>query len=478
MYNITYGRSMLSTQEIKNLRSSDIWLDEDLEKVFRAYGTNIELSKAVPCSSLVSRNEAVYWHGELGRFWYKRHYIFERNGYNAQKRFIGFIHRRDTEQLKRLRTKIPHSRIPAIAECYLQAPSRLIQSGYHVLSGNFSSYYGVLPLEVTPLVFPHEMLSGWCAHAAIHTALVLMSDRGTVPLPMFDINWVLSGVDGVSDSNADSEIFEKQPDLYQVMSVLRSQEARGNAIEETFPQFTPFDLATCLTGCIRSRLPVIIGVDFEKWNESVRKYQELPSIKASSPQGNHAVVVIGYHTGRNRQDTRFLVHDSFFGPWIEVDTNGLFSATAAYVSKQGSIENKSLCNAVVALPEDVTIGPFFVAQTAVKHIRSAFDVECTPANLRLTLLPREQLLGTCMMIQRKHLKEIFETLNRDYRRTTHIWRVEFCPDSADVSPLVFFMDANQGVQPNFFSTIKDNEFILEIPSTKEYKAWSLARSLT
>jgi hypothetical protein len=466
-YECLYGTDPLPHAERPNLLK-----DDSVTRVMRAYDENFDLSTIKLVASFEARNEAVFWQGQYGRLWARRVYVFgKRADKYSERPFLGFFHMRDAGVLKILRQN-RRSRIPTVAECYLTLPKRLRDAGYRVLEGPFTTYYGVLPLNVTPMVIPHRLFAGYCAQSAAHTALMLMSPRGARPLGLFDLSLIFSNARELP--NVQVKISHLTPS--EIATLLCTKEAGIAAIEDVLggPEdpydWSPEDVFSVLRDCIYSGLPVIVAVDYTQWAQQAQRLQEFNS-PVSSIKGKHAVVLVGYRAGEESGNPSVLFHCSNLGPWIRMDAKGLMEATSPHASL---IEPRAICHMVVPVPKDVTLAPSAVTNAACLLLRGGSCDECRPSHFRRTLLSRDEFLGLyASRLRGLHPKSmrLANALASHYSEAelAHIWRVEHVRGQ----PITLFYGANK---PSIFATIQDDRFDLYSRNHTRIHQWRILQT--
>jgi len=451
-YECLYGTDLQDEE-----KSRDLLKEPSVARVLNAYGQNLALSTPKRVASLEARNEAAFWQGEFGRLWVQRIYVFGHpEDRHSVRPFWGFFHLRDEQVLRKLK-EVFKGNVPAVAECYLTLPKLLRDAGYRVIEGPYTAFYGVLPLDVTPLVFPHRLLAGHCAQSAAHTALMLMSSRGARPLGLFDLNLIASAADQVPDVLVKNEGLT----LDQIARVLRAKETGITALQDLSDNnWTAADLISLLRDCVLSELPLILAVDFKKWVQGVRKYQEinLPVIENSW----HAVVLVGYRES-DRHGTHFLFHDSFLGPWIQMDVDGLIHATRT--TRRSNRTASSLCHMVIPAPRGVTQPITKVTQAACMTFHGNGCEHCRPAHLKRRLLSREEfirLYAPHLLTRKRNQSDFVTDLHLRYPENDlqYIWQVVHIK----TPEMTLFYN---GGSSSLFAALEDSRFVLYNPDRDE-----------
>lgn len=420
-YECFYGTDLLSEPQ-----AWDLMQEAFTSRVLRAYGPNLSLSKPKQVASLEARNEAAFWQGEYGRLWVQRIYVFgQPENRRSNRPFWGFFHLHDGKVRRKLEQTYGGV-VPTVAECYLTLPKSLRETGYRVIEGPYTAFYGVLPLDVTPLVFPHRLLAGHCAQSAAHTALMLMSARGARPLGLFDLNLLAAAVDNVTNVIVKNEGLS----LDQIARVLRARETGITALSDVYraEEWQEEDLASILRDGVLSALPLILAVDFETWVQSASRHQTIDL--NAVPSGRHAVVLVGCRESA-QDEAAFLFHDSVLGPWIQMDIAGLVQATRAYIS--ASVEERSqseesavpLCHMVIPMPRDVTVRLSVVTQAAWHAFVAAGCEECRPAHMSRKLISRNEFLHLYAPLLRDADPEFNNHIQAHYPESDlkYIWQV-------------------------------------------------------
>jgi len=403
--------------------------DPTVKSVLRQYEDDCDLfTESAKVASIESRNEAAFWQGRYGRFWMNRYYVF---GKSTEFRydtvpFFGFFHVRDTETIRRI--KLEHGGdVPSVAECYLSLPQHFRDDGYRVIEGPFTSFYGVLPLDVTPLVFPHQLFAGQCAQSAAHTALLLMSERGARPLGLFDVSLLSTPVVDDGEALVDTEggllpdevrRILKRPET-GITGLLEVCKNYGAQVPMSVVQWEPADLETLLRDCVRNRLPLLLSVDFQTWKTSAQNCQSIEA--ASSEAGRHMVVLVGHREKTYHRESGFIFHDSHLGPWIEMDIAGV-SAAAKQVDGESGIHRYIM---VVAAPKHVDVPLSAAYDLACRHYIKLGCTECRPAHLKISLMNRKQF--SHFVKKNARSSKAFETEFEQYypaAELTHVWAVQ------------------------------------------------------
>ncbi len=469
-YECLYGRDIDSPTAIEK-QNTLVHSDLYIQRVLRAYGTDVVLSPERTAASLEARNEAVFWQGELGRSWVRRIYVFGRKADPySESPFWGFFHLRNENALHTLQQKYQGT-VPTVAECYLKLPPRLRHAGYQVIAGPFTTYYGVLPVDVTPMVFPHHFFAGHCAHSAVHTTLVLMSSRGARPLGLFDLSLILANAK--ERPNVPIPVRGLRPQ--EITRLLQSEETGISALDDEY-EWSPESLEGLLLDCVRSGLPLIVAVDFKTWVRQVKKYQDVP-VPDPIPQEKpcHAIVLVGGRECNEAGKPKFLFHDSNLGPWIEIDTAGVAAATTAYAPKQ---DVSCSCRVVLPVPRGVTVAPRRVSEAVcnlLKNDARRSCPHCNPSHLRRTLLSRTEFLTIYEpQLRRRNQISLTRSLNTNYPDLQYVWRVLHKGQPRTV----FIIDASSPDGANMVATIFDDKvFWLSDPFANQgIEKWTVSRA--
>lgn len=438
------------------LESQALMKDPYVQRALRAYGKHVELTNSRPAASLEARSEATFWQGRYGRGWFERVMVFGSSVHqDCEAPFFGFFHMRDKATLDALRgSGEAGPDVPTVAECYLTLPPVLRRKGYTAIAGPYTTYYGVLPLEVTPMVFPHKHFAGLCGHSAAHTALLLMSNRGARPLALFELSMLFCG----ASTRRNAQISARELSLKELATGLRMPETGIKAKEELYrhsrlksqlpsnvddPRWMPEDLRAILTDCVASGLPMIVAVDFSTWVKAARKHQSLPVPQEHERGTRHVVVLVGSRnlTGKPDQPS-LLFHDSNLGPWIEVDAEGLAEAATAHLDVAGEkLKEDGFCHMVAPLPTAATCSPLELTSFAMELLQSRGIGTYRPAQLRRVLLTRYEMLDIYYtMMDPKDWDEMKEEYNSRYGDVNYLWRVR----PHDRADLEVFVNATMG----------------------------------
>ncbi len=362
--------------------------DPFVDRVVRSLRANVVPSTPRRVTSLVVRNEAIFAEGLESRAWAWRTLLWDGD---SPRRFLGFIDRRHEDLVTSLK-RAYGDQVPTVCECCTMLPQQLRMAGYRTIEGPYSAYYGMSPVNVTPLVFPHELVGGACAHSALHTALLLMSPHGARPLGPLEIGLIACGA--ATEDEASLQTGGLRP--AEIEAVLNHPDTGVAALLEFVPgHWSGRALGHLLCECVRNELPVIVGVDYNEWIRQARALQEVDAERDPYDRegdGGHASIIVGYRGASGADEMRLLFMDTVLGPWVTMSVDGLSSAASQYA---GPGEGAASAVVIVPVPYGVRALPSLIMAAAASHIRRFAGAECAPEDLRLTLFGRDEFAHLC-----------------------------------------------------------------------------------
>lgn len=323
---------------------------ELLEKTYiESASDEVALSQAMWRPSLVARSDAELYDIESPR-WAKRVHVAVKS--QERTAYLGFL---DIRALNRLQERLKRSHdieftpdkltgSHLICGACLAPPERLQKRGYHFPT---SSQLGVYHNELngwngTAFASPMEIWGGLCSQACVYMAAHSLIEHGARVLGISDITLAATGR-GKNVPTGDYPI--EGLTIKTVTDVLRSKYLGLHAFRHRLPfaledKRDPdpkrLDGAARTMACYLSQgFPVILAVRVARLVEANRDAYP-PFIhevfsdwteEDKDRKGTHCILLVGYRLPtRPEQQVRFVYHDSFCRPYMDIAADKLASA--------------------------------------------------------------------------------------------------------------------------------------------------------
>ncbi len=373
-------------------------VEDEIHRLFARYGSVLfSVRHTAPCSAWRAERAQLSDNEEFPRFANRVH-VFqtqreppddeqERRSYQADDpgeygRYLGYVSLRPassrTHELPGVSpgdSGEPRSSIPFqyVAVAQIAPPRRMLRARYHVITCAGGASDGVLPFRSAPYCVPSEYPlpvgklqanRAYCLYAALHQALLLKTTSFSSP--------VLCGLDMVAllwrrDPRPEtlSSLYDHGASLQEALDLLRSDQVGAGGITEDFvvPPAGPereralLEIHRCITDYLANGIPVIIAL---------RPGDGL----------QHAMLILGMHLlhggdelsyqpnehlAEPRVDVeelpgRFVVHDSWRGPFYEVSARTLLELAAFPATDGSASDTNKTASLLVVAPTGTRIG--------------------------------------------------------------------------------------------------------------------------
>jgi len=283
----------------------------------QSYDGNLRVGSWHRAPSEWWRNELEFLPQPKPERWVNRIHIFE-DGPCVHGRYIGYAHLRPPGF-----TNPP----PGIADAFLAPPLRLLTSNYSLMSVNLtelSQIYGEPYFCCLPYAMAVEELGGFCAHACLYMAMLMMMPYDSHPAGPLDIALRLVLPDQYWGPKIEPATLVQPTGLLpkQSLRALRHRDCHlwGLAIAWDIEELDASHFLNLLRQHVEAGIPVILHVHF------ARLYRR----PIPDDQACHAVLLVG--NGRTKDGQQlFVYHDPVVGPYLEVTWSGL--ADSLYLFK-------------------------------------------------------------------------------------------------------------------------------------------------
>ena len=417
IYEIKYGRKLFPRHYCEQWR----WAATPITRrwFFAAYAEDLQFTPPHESASLVARGETTFHAGVTDRAWVWRSYVFHQRpegetgpANDIEPRFYGFVHFWEnpflTQQGEENQNGLTleegdQDDLPAlgpvgligpgeVAEAYLAPPERLLRPHYYVLQVPATAFYGVLSTSVTPICMPRVYAFGLCAQCVAHSALVLASGFGAIPLSLLDLTWVGLNCEVAVDPTL---VELRGLNLHEIARAIgnRSFTHCGVAHEavqlplnaadsDEWPQWRAM-IGNLICDLLASGLPVVAMVSSEEWFELAyphRKVSQVLGIQVEAYQ-NHTVLLVGFHSPHEGDNhVRLICHDPAVGPFVEVTLEALVHSAFLYnLNNRDPNETHSRLAFVTPRPSGA-VGPLTAARA---DYITKWGLPATTSDLRL-----------------------------------------------------------------------------------------------
>lgn len=344
----------------------------ELERLLKSYGTNFRLGKAhpAPCSAWRAERDLQDPSQDSNMRFANRVHVFagarHRVGSSQEdktfltQRYLGYVSLRPTLLTSSSDTS-NQEYLKYTSEAMLIVPPYMTRPRFHVITCHAGPADGVLPFRSTPFFNPASgdgALSAPCIHVSLHSALLLKSGiyhcRPISSLEMATLLWQMDRdpnwpepVRLPDDTRTDMSFGEWRQEglsLEQALKVLRHPRTRAGGIVERVTGSTAFsrtmkpkdqvalEALRCLTDYVANGIPILVEINAPKDPEN-------------EAEMGHAILLIGFRLMVDPYDdrgpipddedpvmeridvkelpSRFIVHDSYRGPYSTVSSSAL-----------------------------------------------------------------------------------------------------------------------------------------------------------